>query len=153
MPPVAAVGHNKKARKFEEELEALGIDPPKRLDHKTIQEAVDLYLADMAQNAIRDTSKARRMLTRLCDFANARGVVLLKDVTPLLLTEWRSVWKFKLDRSSAVHWSVVKTFFKWAFSIDLISADQSANLIHCLATVPKSCHSGSLACRAWMPPN
>ncbi len=127
----------KKARKLEEELElrALGIEPPKKIEHKTIENAVNLYLAEMVQNGIKDTSKARRMLTRLRDFANSRGVVLLKDVTPLLLTEWRSGWKLRLDSSSpAVHWSVVKTFFRWAFSIDLVPADQSAKL------KPLPCH-------------
>jgi integrase len=122
---------NKKARNLEQELElcALGVEPPAKVEHKTIDDVVNLYLADMAQNGIRDTSKARRMLIRLRDFANARGIMLLKDVSPLLLMEWRSGWKFKVESSSpAVHWSVVKTFFKWAFSLDLIPADQSAKL-------------------------
>jgi hypothetical protein len=51
-------------------------------------------------------------------YANTREIILLKDVSArLLLTEWRSPWTFKLKSGSpAVHWSVVKTFFRWAFA-------------------------------------
>ena len=121
----------KAARKLEQELEleALGIEPIKKPDHITIESAADLYLGDMAQREIKDPSKARRMLARLRDYANARHVMLLKDVTARLVTEWRSTWKFKpRSGSPAVHWSVVKTFFKWAFSTDLIPTDPSAKL-------------------------
>ena len=121
----------KAARKMEQdlELEALGIEPIKKVDHITIESAADLYLGDMAQRGIKDPSKARRMLARLRDYANARQVTLLKDVSARLLTEWRSKWTFKVKSGSpAVHWSVVKTFFKWAFSTDLVPADPSAKL-------------------------
>jgi site-specific recombinase XerD len=121
----------KAARKLEEELElaANGIEPPKKPDHITIEAAADLYLGDMAQRGIKDSSKARRMLARLRDYANARQIMLLKDVTARLLTEWRSTWKFKAKSGSpAVHWSVVKTFFKWAFCTDLVPTDPSAKL-------------------------
>jgi hypothetical protein len=105
---------NKAARKLEEELDlkALGIEPPKKADHISIQSATDLYLKDMAQRGIKDPSKARRMLFLLRDYANGKNVILLKDVTARLLTEWRSGWTFRKDSDSpAVHWSVVKTFF------------------------------------------
>ena len=121
----------KAARKLEEELElaANGIEPPKKPDHITIEAAADLYLGDMAQRGIKDSSKARRMLARMRDYANARQIMLLKDVTARLLTEWRSTWKFKAKSGSpAVHWSVVKTFFKWAFCTDLVPTDPSAKL-------------------------
>jgi site-specific recombinase XerD len=121
----------KAARKFEQELElkANGIEPPKKPDYITIESAADLYLGDMAQRGIKDLSKARRMLSRLQDYANGKNIILLKDVTARLLTEWRSGWTFKKGSDSpAVHWSVVKTFFKWAFSTDLIPADPSAKL-------------------------
>ncbi|MGA2647061.1 MAG: hypothetical protein ABSF15_20300 [Candidatus Sulfotelmatobacter sp.] len=69
------------------------------------------------------------MLARLRDYANARQVILLKDVSARLLTEWCSKWTFKIKSGSpAAHWSVVKTFFRWGFAIDLISADPSAKL-------------------------
>jgi hypothetical protein len=54
-----------------------------------MESAVDLYVADMAQRGIQDPSKARRMLTRLRDYANGREVILLKDLNARLLTEWR----------------------------------------------------------------
>jgi hypothetical protein len=110
----------KAARKLEQELElkANGIELPKKPDYITIESAADLYLGDMAQRGIKDLSKARRMLSRLQDYANGKNIILLKDVTARLLTEWRSGWTFKKGSDSpAVHWSVVKTFFKWAFSI------------------------------------
>jgi integrase/recombinase XerD len=121
----------KAARKLEQdlELEALGIDRIKTPDYITIESAADLYLGDMAQRGIKDPSKARRMLVRLRDYANARQVILLKDVSARLLTEWRNKWTFKTKSGSpAVHWSVVKTFFRWAFATDLIPADPSAKL-------------------------
>ncbi len=121
----------KKARKLEEEFElkALGIEPPKKADHITIESAVDLYLADREQRGVKERSKAKRMLARLRDYANARQVILLKDVSARLLTEWRSKWTFKVKSNSpAVHWSVVKTFFKWAFNTDLVAANPSAKL-------------------------
>ena len=44
--------------------------------------------------------------------------------------EWRNGWTFKKNSDSpAVHWSVVKTFFKWAFSTDLIATNPSARLM------------------------
>jgi hypothetical protein len=123
----------KAARKLEDELEqeVLGVEPIKKPDHITIEAAVDLYLSDMTQRALAKPTidKARRMLTRLRDYANARGIILLKDVTARLLTEWRSTWKFKAKSSSpAVHWAVSKTFSKWAFRTDLIEADPSSKL-------------------------
>jgi integrase/recombinase XerC len=84
----------------------------------------------MAQRGVKDRSKARRMLTRLREYANGENVILLKDVSARLLTQWRSGWTFKKDSDSpAVHWSVVKTFFKWAFSTDLIVTNPSAKLM------------------------
>ncbi len=121
----------KAARKLEEELEheALGLEPPKKPDHIVIEAAVDLYLEDMAQRGVKDPSKVKRLLGRLRDYAYARDVFLLKDVSARLLTEWRARWSFnKQSGGPAVHWSIVKTFFRWAFSIDLIPADVSAKL-------------------------
>lgn len=123
---------NKAARKLEEEidLKAMGIETPKKPDHITVEAAINLYLDDMAQRGIKDPSKARRMLGRLREYANVKDVILLKDVTALLLMEWRNGWTFKKNSDSpAVHWSVVKTFFKWAFSTDLIATNPSAKLM------------------------
>jgi hypothetical protein len=84
---------NKAARTLEEKLDlkAIGMEPPKKADHISIQSAVDLYLKDMDQRGIKDKSKARRMLFGLRDYANGKNVILLKDVTARLLTEWRSL--------------------------------------------------------------
>jgi integrase/recombinase XerD len=122
----------RKAHKLQAELdlEGLGIEAPKKPDHITIEAAINLYLDDMAQRGIKDPSKARRMLRRLRECANAKDVILLKDVTALLLMEWRNGWTFKKNSDSpAVHWSVVKTFFKWAFPTDLIVTNPSAKLM------------------------
>jgi site-specific recombinase XerD len=121
----------KAARKLEEELErkALGIEPPKQPASVTIDEALDLYLVDRAQRRIKDSSKARRLLGRLRDYAYTRNAVLLKDVSARMLTEWRASWTFNQDSGGpAVAWSVVKTFFRWAHAIDLIPSDISAKL-------------------------
>lgn len=121
----------KAARKLEQELEfeALGIEAPKRPDHTTIDAAIKLYLDDMAQRGVKDSSKPRRMLQWLREYAYEKGIILLKDVTAVLLTGWRNGWTFKKDSDSpAVHWSVVKTFFKWAFSLDLIPTNPAAKL-------------------------
>jgi hypothetical protein len=46
-----------------------------------------------------------------------------------MLTEWRATWTFNKDSSGpAVAWSIVKTFFRWAHSIDLIPSDVSSKL-------------------------
>jgi hypothetical protein len=76
----------KAARKLEEELElvANGIEPPKKPDNITTESAANLYLGDMAQRGIKDLSKARRMISRLQDYANGKNVILLKDVTARL---------------------------------------------------------------------
>jgi site-specific recombinase XerD len=119
----------KAARKLEEELErkALGIETPKPSDHVTIDSALELHMDDRAQRGIKDSSKARRLLGRLRDYAYARNVVLLKDVSARMLTEWRATWNFNKDSSGpAVAWSIVKTFFRWAHSIDLVSSNVSA---------------------------
>src|ERR1035441_9281874 len=58
-----------------------------------------------------------------------QNVILLKDAPARLLTEGRGGGTLKKGSDSpAVHWSVVKTFFKGAFSTDLIPADPSAKL-------------------------
>jgi integrase/recombinase XerD len=121
----------KAARSLEQQLElaAIGIEPTSKPEPITIERAAEVYLTDMAQRGIRDTSKTRRMLTRLSQNSNSQGVVLLKDVTSLLLTSWRNTWTFKKRSGSpAVHWSVVKTFFRWAFATDLIATDPSSKL-------------------------
>ena len=119
----------KGARKLEEELEReeLGIELPKRPDHATIEEALELYLLDRTQRGIKDSSKSQRLLGRLRDYAYARNAILLKDVSARMLTEWRATWTLKKDSSGpAVAWSVVKTFFRWAHSIDLVPSNVSA---------------------------
>ena len=121
---------NKKARLLEEELnlKALGVEPPKAPEHISIEAAAELYLADMVQRG-KGTGKSGRMLQRLQDYANANNVILLKDVTVRLLTEWRGKWKFDVKSSSpAVHWAVVRTFFRWAYATELILVDPSAKL-------------------------
>ncbi len=122
---------NKAARKFEEELEreALGIETPKPPDHVTIDTALELYLLDRSQRGIKDSSKAQRLLGRLRDYAYSKNAVLLKDVSARMLTEWRAGWTFNKDSGGpAVAWSVVKTFFRWAHSLDLIPSDVAAKL-------------------------
>jgi integrase/recombinase XerD len=122
---------NKAARQLEQELEreALGIETPKPPDHVTIDSALELYLVDRSQRRIKDSSKAQRLLGRLRDYAYSRNVILLKDVSARMLTEWRATWTFNKDSGGpAVAWSVVKTFFRWAHSIDLIPADVSSKL-------------------------
>jgi site-specific recombinase XerD len=121
---------NKKARLLEEELDqkALGVEAPKNPEPITIEAAAALYLADMVQRG-KGIDKPRRMLRRLQDYANANNVILLKDVTARLLTEWRGKWTFKVYSSCpAVHWAVVRTFFGWAFATELILVDPSAKL-------------------------
>jgi len=46
----------------------------------------------MAQRGIKDPSKARRMLGRLREYANAKKVILLKEVTALLLMDLDGKW-------------------------------------------------------------
>jgi len=105
---IGEIAH-KAGRKLEEELDlkAMGTEPPKKAEHISIESAVNLYLKDMAQRGIKDSSKPRRMLAWLLDYANEKNVVLLRDVTARLLTEWRSGWTFRKDSDSpSVHWSV-----------------------------------------------
>ena len=121
----------KAARKPEEELEraALGIDVPKPPDHFTIDSALELYMLDRSQRGIKDSSKPLRLLGRLRNYAYARNVILLKEVSARMLTEWRATWTFNKESSGpAVSWSIVKTFFRWAHSIDLIPSDVSSKL-------------------------
>ena len=122
---------NKAARKFEEQLEreALGIEAPKPPDHVTIDTALELYMLDRSQRGLKDSSKPQRLLGRLRLHAYSRNVILLKDVSARMLTEWRATWTFNKDSSGpAVAWSIVKTFFRWAHSIDLIASDVSGKL-------------------------
>jgi len=145
MPALAALGQkpqavcpdtllgvaSKAARKLEEELEraALGIKAPKPPDHVTIDATLALYLVDRSQRGIKDPSKAQRLLGRLRDYAYARNAILLKEVSARMLTEWRATWTFNKDSSGpAVSWSIVKTFFRLAHSIDLVSSNASATL-------------------------
>lgn len=121
---------NKKARKLEEELEqkALGFEVPKPAEPISIEDAAELYLADMSQRG-KGTDKPGRMLKRLKEYMNSKNVILLREVTARLLTEWRNQWNFAVNSSSpAVHWAVVRTFFRWAFATDLITTDPSAKL-------------------------
>ena len=121
----------KAARKLEDELEreALGIEQPRKPDHVTIDEALGLYLADRDQRGIRDSSKVLRLIGRLRNYSYARNVMHLKDITARMLTEWRATWTFRKDSSGpAVAWSIVRTFCRWAHSIDLVPSDVSSKL-------------------------
>jgi hypothetical protein len=63
---------------------------------------------------------------RLREYAYTRNVILLKDISARMLTEWRAAWTFNKDSGGpAVAWSVVKTLLRWAHSIDLIPSDVS----------------------------
>jgi len=89
---------SKTAHKLEEDFEllSLGTEPHEKADPINFESPARLYLDDMAQQGIRDCSKARRMLFRLRDYANAQQIILLKDVSARLLTEWGSKWMFKV---------------------------------------------------------
>jgi hypothetical protein len=129
----------KAARKLEEELdrEALGIEQSKQPDHVTIDSALELYLLDRSPRGIKESSEAKRLPGRLRDYAYSRNVILLKDVSARMLTEWRATWTFnKGSGGPAVAWSVVKTFFRWAHILDLIPSDASSKLMH-LPTIRK----------------
>ena len=111
MPSVATVGQARKevsaktrswdiatkaARKLEQELElkANGIEPPKKPDYITIESAADLYLGDMDQRGIKDFSKARRMLSRLRDYANRKEHHLAQGchrTTTNRMAEWLDI--------------------------------------------------------------
>ncbi|WP_162601757.1 tyrosine-type recombinase/integrase [Occallatibacter savannae] len=121
----------KGARKLEEELErkALGLEPLKRPAATTIDEALELYFVDRAQRGIKESSKAKRLLGLLRNYAHARNAIYLEDVSARMLTEWRATWTFNRQSGGpAVAWSIVKTFFRWAHSIDLVSSNVSAKL-------------------------
>lgn len=121
---------NKAAGKFEEELEqkALGIEPPKQPTPVTFDEALELYLVDAGQRGVKDSSKAKRLLSRLRDYAYARNAIYLKDVSARLLTEWRGTWTFNKDSGGpSVAWSIVKTFFRWAYCPNSLAEPANAN--------------------------
>lgn len=63
------------------------IEQPKPPDHVTIDEAIELYLVDRAQRGIKDSSKPKRLLGRLRDYAYARNAIYLKDVSARMRTE------------------------------------------------------------------
>ena len=54
----------------------MGVEPPKKPDHKTIEAAAKLYLDDLVQLGMKDPSKARRMLTRLREWIGKGGASL-----------------------------------------------------------------------------
>jgi hypothetical protein len=68
----------------------LGFETPKPPDHVTIDSALELYMLDRSQRGIKDSSKLQRLLGRLRNYAYARNVILLKDVSARMLTEWRA---------------------------------------------------------------
>lgn len=91
----------------------MGIQTPKPPDHVTIDVALELYMVDRSQRGIKDSSKAQRLLARLRDYAYSRNVILLKDLSARMLTEWRTTWNFNKDSGGpALACSVVKTFFR-----------------------------------------
>ncbi len=118
---------NKAARLLEEELnlKAMGMEPLKKADHITTESAVDLYLKDMAQRGIKDHSKARRMFSRLRDYANEQDVILLKDVSARLLTEWRKTTLLSVDGFPTWEW----IFFVWIVT-RLVSTTFRASTSH-----------------------
>jgi len=86
----------KAARKLEQdlELEALGIEPIKKPDHITIESAADLYLWPTWFSGKSKTPRRHDECSPAWGLRQRRRVILLKDVTARLLTEWRSTWKF-----------------------------------------------------------
>ena len=99
------------------------------LDLTSIDEALELYFVDRVQRGIKDSSKAKRLLGQLRNYAHVRNAMYLEDVSARMLTEWRATWTFNRESGGpAVAWSIVKTFFRWAHSIDLVSSNVSAKL-------------------------
>jgi integrase/recombinase XerD len=114
----------KKARQLETDLElaALGETPANRKHHR-VEEAVGQYQDHKFKPSFNTDSKRRvkAMMRRLQEWCDKRGILYLKDASPITLQEWRDTWTFKPNSYSLkVHNAVVAAFFDWAHRIELI---------------------------------
>lgn len=89
---------------------------------KTVRDALDIYLADMKTRKLAEGTirLPKRMVGRLVEFAAARGVIYLKDVTKPLIREWEATWDFEGLWGMIVPHRVVSTFFNFCLDQDYI---------------------------------
>ena len=61
------------------------------------------------------------MLTLLKDFCAGRGVALLKDITPSVVTEWQHTWTLKSPAAKRGRQEKVRNFFRFAVNHEYVS--------------------------------
>lgn len=127
----------KLARKMEREHDdrRLGVAPTPKPGTTTIEDAVEGYLRKVGDpKEGREPStlvKPKRMTKLLMEFCDRQSppLVYMSELTPLLLENWRSGWTYKPGgQSLKIHDSIIRAFFKWCFTMDLIPTDPYAKL-------------------------
>jgi integrase len=127
----------KLARKMEREYEdrRLGISPVPKAGVSTIEDAIAAYVRKIGDpkegREAATLVKPKRMTSLLVEFCDQQNppLVYLSELTPMLLEKWRSGWTYKPNSSSLkIHDSIVRAFFKWAHTMELIPADPYAKL-------------------------
>lgn len=95
--------------------------------------AINRYLDAISDPKLRRKSiqRPKRMMKLLGDFCylHKPPVEFVRDITPMLLEEWRSTWTFKAYSSSPkMHDSAARAFFKWCHDMELIMRNPYQNL-------------------------
>jgi site-specific recombinase XerD len=128
---------DKKVRKLQNELDAIASGEllKKKSDPVTLESAIETYLRHIGDpkqgRKPKSLVKPKRMMDLLREFCGKQNppVIMLGHITPMLLEDWRSTWKFKADSSSPrIHDHVARAFFKWATNMELISKNPYVNL-------------------------
>jgi site-specific recombinase XerD len=87
----------------------------------TIERAVKAYTAEFEENSALNTQKNYRLLlARLTTFSESRGYVMLDQLTPMDVREFRSSWSVSAQTATKMM-STVKTFFEFCLSNEWLS--------------------------------
>jgi integrase len=95
--------------------------PVPACEQQTIARAIQAFTAEFEEYAAANTQKKYRLLLRkLTTFSESKGYVLLEQLTPVDIREFRSSWLVS-PQTSAKNMSVVKAFFEFCASNEWLS--------------------------------
>ena len=119
-------------RRLEEQFRAeIFGEPGSQGEALTVNQAAKLYISDKEHQGLEPITirKNKRTVERLRTYCEARGKILLRQVTTADLIEYRTTWShFHSSESRSGEQVRIKSFFRWAHQHDYIEKDVADGL-------------------------
>lgn len=103
---------------------------PSPVNAKTVQQAIDLFLANKrGENLAADSLYRHEHTTAdLLAFCNREGIIFVKDITLHNLTSWRNEWTVKAPQARRSRQEKVRNFFKFCLGSGMIATSPAAQM-------------------------